>query len=36
LAALSFNIAIISSRLPGTAVSFTINPYMLLASCERD
>jgi len=34
-AALSFNIPIISSRLPGTTVSFTINPYIAFASRER-
>jgi hypothetical protein len=33
-AALSFSIPIISSRRPGTTVSFTINPYIPLASCE--
>src|SRR5712691_1787855 len=33
-AALSFSIPTISSRLPGTTVSFAINPYIPLASFE--
>src|SRR5260370_14110426 len=33
-AALYFSIPIIASRRPGTTVSFTINPYIPLASCE--
>jgi hypothetical protein len=32
-AALFFNIPTISSCLPGTTVSFTVNPYIALAFC---